>query len=232
MGSNPYEELLRPHRLRQSTRGAVSAVEESESDRARVLYSAAFRRLQRKTQVFPLEENAAVRSRLTHSLEVAHVGRYLATRVIEKLRSKGIYFEAEDDLAFANIVDTACLLHDLGNPPFGHFGEAAISAWFADWSARRGSGGNSRLSEDLRFFDGNPQGFRIATSIGGIDKFGLNLTCAQIASTVKYPVLPDGVKENDSLRKKAGIFWTEGEIWGEVRRSFGCLMEGDFRLPI
>jgi len=75
----------------------------------------------------------------------------------------------------------------------------------------------SGLGQDLQVFDGNPQGFRISTSIGGIDQFGLNLTCAQIASTVKYPVLPDGVEENNSLHKKAGIFWSENAVWELVQ---------------
>lgn len=230
MTANPYKTLLEPKRLRESSRGSLSALEESESDRARVLYSAAFRRLQRKTQVFPLEENAAVRSRLTHSLEVAHVGRYLATVAIKKLEDKGISFDSEDALAFANIVDTACLLHDLGNPPFGHFGEAAIVAWYGTWLKSLNRKTSCALADDLNCFDGNPQGFRISTSIGGIDQFGFNLTYAQLASTVKYPILPDGVVEGHSLRKKAGIFWAEENSWNRVRN--GLNMPVGARFPL
>lgn len=129
-----YQSLLIGDRIRASTRGAKDITEEVESDRARVLYSASFRRLQRKTQVFPLEDNASVRTRLTHSLEVAHVGRYLATTVIKLMRERGLAasYGLQDiglQHAFSVTVEVACLLHDIGNPPFGHFGEVAISKW-------------------------------------------------------------------------------------------------------
>src|SRR5690606_31023314 len=85
-----YKKLLTSRRLRRSSRGEEGVAQEVESDRSRVLYSASFRRLQRKTQVFPLEDNAAIRTRLTHSLEVAHVGRYLATSVIKKVTERNL----------------------------------------------------------------------------------------------------------------------------------------------
>jgi dGTPase len=84
-----YSRLLIADRLRPSSRGSLDILEEAESDRARVLYSSAFRRLQGKAQVFPLDDNAAVRTRLSHSLEVAHVGRYLAATVLSEFRKKG-----------------------------------------------------------------------------------------------------------------------------------------------
>lgn len=103
-----------------------------ESDRGRILNSAAVRRLQQKTQVFPLERNAAVRSRLTHSLEVQQNGRFIVQE-IERLVSSASS-EANKDLfrAIESIVEMSCLMHDIGNPPFGHFGETAISSWFEE----------------------------------------------------------------------------------------------------
>lgn len=102
----------------------------TQSDRARLIYSAAFRRLQQKAQVFSLESNSAVRSRLTHSIEVSHIGRYIIAQISEEFKSSTLSEEDkaywhENSLALSNIVETACLMHDIGNPPFGHFGEAA-----------------------------------------------------------------------------------------------------------
>ena len=107
------------------TRRTVSQVEqdrditeECESNRGRIINSAAIRRLQQKTQVFPLETNAAVRSRLTHSMEVMQTGRYIARTILKKLepgQADGL------DTAFVTTVEMACLMHDIGNPPFGHF---------------------------------------------------------------------------------------------------------------
>lgn len=224
-----YKKILAPKRRRESSRGPLGILQESESDRARVLYSAAFRRLQRKTQVFPLEENAAVRSRMTHSLEVAHVGRYIATRVIEEIGKKDLRgeFGLDDEcaLAFANVVDTACLLHDLGNPPFGHFGEAAISTWFKKFFAKRfemePAQHHSEKSQDLAAFDGNPQGFRIFSRLAGVDDFGMNLTAAQMAATVKYPCTPAERTDSTPIRKKAGIYLSEGDVWRWVGDSLG-----------
>ena len=105
-----------------------------ESDRGRIINSAAIRRLQQKTQVFPLERNAAVRSRLTHSMEVQQVGRHIAKEVIHHLKKTGRINELGLELyldSFESIVEMACLMHDIGNPPFGHFGESAINDWFS-----------------------------------------------------------------------------------------------------
>jgi len=106
--------------------------EEADADRGRVLFSAPFRRLQNKAQVFSLESNAAIRSRLTHSLEVSSIGRFVAQQALKAFsetekKRLGIDDKERPILTF---VETACLLHDLGNPPFGHFGEIAISDWF------------------------------------------------------------------------------------------------------
>lgn len=104
-----------------------------ESDRGRIINSAAIRRLQQKTQVFPLERNAAVRSRLTHSMEVQQVGRHIAREILHCLAREGridaLGLTHYTD-AFESCVEMACLMHDMGNPPFGHFGEAAIKSWF------------------------------------------------------------------------------------------------------
>jgi dGTPase len=132
-----HRKLIVPARYKaggSSVKGRAIDVE-AMSDRARVLYSSAFRRLQHKTQVFTLSKDAAVRTRLTHSLEVASVGRWIAQRVVDNaLRSAGL--EPFYCAALVSLVETGCLAHDIGNPAFGHFGEAAIQEWFrTKWQA-------------------------------------------------------------------------------------------------
>jgi dGTPase len=225
-----YWGLLTIERARPSTRGSLSLEQVAESDRARVIYCTAFRRLQGKTQVFPLDENAAVRTRLTHSLEVAHIGQYLTTTIVEEVNKRGL----QDALgltgpyltAFRAFTETACLLHDIGNPPFGHFGESTITNWFEKFDGFstgklktlvRGSAGFL----DLTKFDGNSQGFRIATRLAGQDSnSGMNLTLSQLGAMLKYPCTPTELKKLNNF-KKAGVFRTEAVFLEKIREVFG-----------
>jgi len=113
-------QYIKPDRLRKSERERSNAIE-TESDRARIIHSSPFRRLQGKAQVFPLDSNVSVRTRLTHTLEVAQIGRFIAQKVLEK--AKVLSNSSEHYVPFVNAVEVACLIHDIGNPPFGHFGE-------------------------------------------------------------------------------------------------------------
>ncbi|MCC5453138.1 dGTPase [Rheinheimera sp. UJ51] len=129
-----YNDKLKTERPRPSSVKNVirDFNEEMESDRGRAINSAAVRRLQQKTQVFPLETNAAVRSRLTHSLEVQQTGRYIAKLIFKKLDANSLTTQLgliDKRDGFISAVEIACLLHDVGNPPFGHFGEEAINFW-------------------------------------------------------------------------------------------------------
>lgn len=243
MPQRHYERLLSRHRLRTSRVRGRSLEEEAESDRGRVLFSAPFRRLQSKAQVFALETNASVRSRLTHTLEVATIGRQLAQaalnqfkshRELEKLGLEG------SERAFISFVDTACLIHDLGNPPFGHFGEAAISEWFLQHDHERVLAPPDlhnrefhlwrQYYADLTNFDGNPQGVRIITHLQSeqvADFTGLNLTVTTIAATLKYPFHSF---ELNADRKKPGYFKTEEDIVKQVREHFK--LERNCRHPL
>ncbi len=174
------KDILTPRRIRKSLHGRErSGLEEYYSDRSRILYSQAFRRLQQKAQVFSLETNSSVHSRLTHSLEVSDVGRLITKKIIEKLENKNYQcFAGEDREKAIAVVENACLLHDLGNPPFGHFGEAAIQKWwkenyklYIDTYNSKASTNNENaiaftteyqrlLLKDFEQFDGNPQGIR------------------------------------------------------------------------
>jgi len=224
--------LLSSNRVRESHSGYVTFLDNAISDRSRVLYSSPFRRLQDKAQVFSLETNAAIRSRLTHSLEVAHVGRAIAARFFDSDLGRSHVPNDDERAALPMIVETACLMHDLGNPPFGHFGETAIKEWFelkeneikmilgAEDNKKKKSDTFKKMYADFTGFDGNAQTLRIITKIQfNVDKYGLNLTHPQLAAVVKYPwtsyskARPDG--------KKFGVFHTEAEIVKEAWEALG-----------
>jgi dGTPase len=164
-----------------------------ESDRGRIIGSAALRRLQQKTQVFPLERNAAVRSRLTHSLEVQQNGRYIVKTIFKNLSNelKKEYKLEGLEVAIESIVEMACLIHDIGNPPFGHFGEGALIDWFNKNTTDllntciENPISNSELKNqiitDLQNFEGNAQALRLIHSLQR-----MNLTFVQSACILKY----------------------------------------------
>jgi len=224
-----YDRLVQVVRHRPTRVKGRSLEEEADADRGRVLFCPAFRRLQNKAQVFPLERNAAIRSRLTHSLEVSSIGRYVTQQALKAFPPEDL-----DTLrisgkkrAIITLVETACLLHDIGNPPFGHFGEFAIADWFhrrEDKVKPKDIGGQIetvwyRYFKDLTHFDGNPQGFRIVTKLQlkeHGDLSGMNLTASTLAASLKYPWSSDYIGTGDPRthrpRKKAGHFHTEASI--------------------
>lgn len=216
-----YRIKLQPLRHRKTSVEGRSFNEEMESDRGRAFNSAAVRRLQQKTQVFPLETNAAVRSRLTHSLEVMQVGRYISKRIMQKLDEQG---ELEDcglhelSEGFVSAVEIACLLHDVGNPPFGHLGEEVISQWLQKqvvpvFAERFGTEEKAvMLAADLAQFEGNAQGLRILHSLQG-----LNLTYSQLASLFKYTRMAGEPKPAGVYRKKKpGYYYAEQDLYQQV----------------
>ncbi|MDE5838925.1 MAG: dNTP triphosphohydrolase, partial [Paramuribaculum sp.] len=159
-------------------------------DYDRLVFSSPFRRLQNKTQVFPLPGSIFVHNRLTHSIEVACVGRSLANEVSILLKEKYSDEPWVNKLdAMGEIVAAGCLAHDLGNPPFGHSGEKAISTFFSEGAGRELQ---QELSEeqwcDLTRFDGNANAFRLLThQFNGRRKGGFAMTYSTLASIVKYP---------------------------------------------
>jgi dGTPase len=219
--------LLTKERARESTSRYESLLDNSISDRARVLYSSPFRRLQDKAQVFSLETNAAIRSRLTHSLEVAHIGRSIAAKFADSQTGKCLFPDDDQRAALVTTVETACLMHDLGNPPFGHFGETAIKEWFAlkqhevkrilgvEDQQKKKIKAFDQMYSDFTEFDGNPQTLRIVTRIQfNVDKFGLNLTNSQLAAVIKYPWT--SYSKSRPPRKKFGVFHTEADVLKEL----------------
>jgi dGTPase len=184
-----------------------------EKDFDRVIFSTPVRRLQDKTQVFPLDQHDSVRTRLTHSLEVANIARTLAAQLVSELNiDLGESLDA--NRAIPALVAAIAITHDVGNPPFGHQGEEAIRIWVKEISGSFESCISSpkdrALLNDYLFFDGNPQGFRLLTRLQQVVDGGLNLTAATLRSSFKYPWNASSSKV-DPNKPKFGYFQTESE---------------------
>ena len=183
-----WQKLLNECRLRPTTsRDCFRS--EFERDFDRVVYSTPLKRLQDKAQVFPLEPHDAVRTRLTHSLEVSSVARGLAVRNARWMHQQGKISQCMIRSIEA-IAATCGLIHDLGNPPFGHAGEEAIRAWFQRPERQRqlrASLTNEQQVQDFMKFEGNAQSLRLVTKLQILaDYNGLNLTFGTLSALCKY----------------------------------------------
>ncbi|WP_321471289.1 dGTPase [Halarcobacter sp.] len=209
-----------------------------ESDRGRILSAPALRRLQKKTQIFPLELNAAVRSRLTHSLEVSQTARFIAKTILKKSEG-GVGLEKLQD-AFVSIAEMTSLLHDIGNPPFGHFAEVAINNWMSKRGVKifenlvdvshENKDFKDMLLKDLCSFDGNAQAIRVVTKLQR-----LNLSYSQIASVIKYTrgayeSKPSKTEPFPYLKKKPGFYYSEKEIVEKIKENLD--LKDGCRFPI
>lgn len=197
-------------------------------DHDKIIFSGAFRRLARKTQVHPLATNDHVHNRLTHSLEVSCVGRTLGIRVGERLQQQK---QLPDDIAatdLGDIVQAACLAHDIGNPPFGHTGERAIRAWFRHKGKHYLSFLNDQQASDLSLFEGNAEGFRIVTKSEYHQyEDGMRLTYATLAAFLKYPWLSYSSEKKDCPRPgKYSAFVADQSAFEEVCKATGLRQIG------
>ncbi|HGN9371234.1 TPA: dGTPase [Citrobacter pasteurii] len=248
MAQIDFRKKINWHRRYRSPQGVKSEHEilrVFESDRGRIINSPAIRRLQQKTQVFPLERNAAVRTRLTHSMEVQQVGRYIAKEILSRLKEQKLLEQfGLDELTgpFESIVEMSCLMHDIGNPPFGHFGEAAINDWFrqrlypADAESqplsddrclvpalRLREGEESlndirrKVRQDLCHFEGNAQGIRLVHTL-----MRMNLTWSQVGGILKYTRPAwwrgDTPATHNYLMKKPGYYLSEEPYIERLRK--------------
>ncbi len=225
-----WPSLLSHHRLGGPPAAGAGPRSEFQRDFDRIVFSSAFRRMQDKTQVFPLAKNDYVRTRLTHSLEVASVGRSLGVLAGDHVLRTHPEAAASGCTAvdFGAVVAAACLAHDIGNPPFGHAGEAAIQSWFAD--SKLGRSVLARLGAeeraDFERFEGNAQTFRILARLGMPDNVGgMQLTCATLAAVAKYPrsahlpfPAPAGISG-----KKHNFFHADRERFDAVVQATGLL---------
>lgn len=203
---------------------------EFKRDYDRLIFSSAFRRLQNKTQVFPLPGSIFVHNRLTHSLEVASVGMSLGNDICKQLVKKRP--ELKDTLfeEIGTIVSAACLAHDLGNPPFGHSGEKAIQTFFSE-----GAGLNIKplvstpFWDDITHFEGNANAFRILTHrFKGRRQGGFVMTYSMLAAIVKYPF----ASSLAGAHGKFGFFTSEAESYQKIAKELGILQKSKEGAPL
>ena len=219
---------------------------EIERDYDRILFSAPVRRLADKTQVFPLEKNDSVRTRLTHSHEVSNIARSIGVALTYRDGSPFAGDAFKRDLPA--MLATVGLAHDIGNPPFGHQGEYAIGEWFCENAVNENKvfsyldelllpcSEKKRMKRDFLKFEGNAQALRILTKLQIVnDNFGLNLTCGSLAALMKYPTTSEKTDKNNIATKKFGCFhseidvvkdvWKETELAKDIRHPLTYLME-------
>lgn len=206
---------------------------EFEKDYHRIIGSASFRRLQDKTQVFPLDKSDFIRTRLTHSLEVSSFAKSLGQNIGENIllykKDTGFTPRMKEDIC--SILQCAGLIHDIGNPPFGHFGELAIREWFERNIPVLKFHGKpidqmltERMREDLYHFEGNAQALRLVSKLHFlVDEHGMNLTYALLNTIVKYPVASDEIdpKSGNIKDKKLGYYLADAEIFREIQEATG-----------
>ena len=223
-----WQALVSTMRLgREADRGDGGSRTEYMRDWDRLVYSSAFRRLQDKTQVFPLSDSDYVRTRLTHSIEVSSVGRSLGMLCGEFIKEKepGLAMAPQD---FGSIVAAACLAHDIGNPPFGHSGEAAIQSWFAEHAAEWLDGLSGRERQDFLRFEGNAQGLRLITRLqNAVNYGGFQLTYAVLAAFMKYPRASDLPNAKGKIsEKKFGYFAHDAATVERIAGQVGLVQKG------
>ena len=230
------EEMMKWERLLSSKRLGQEDMQQGSDDRTefqrdydRLIFSAPFRRLQNKTQVFPLPGSIFVHNRLTHSLEVSSVGRSLGNDISRLILKQHPELYSTHFTELGSIVSAACLAHDLGNPPFGHSGENAIGTYFSEGDGlflrdyicpETGDGLSPEQWEDITHFEGNANAFRLLTHhFKGRRKGGFVMTYSTLASIVKYPFSSDLAGD----KRKFGFFRSEVEDYEKIARELGIL---------
>lgn len=234
-----WDRLLSAERSRSSKRNPDDIRSEFAKDYHRIISSASFRRLQDKTQVFPLDRGDFVRTRLTHSLEVSSFAGSIGDTALARLSETHPEITPQVRADCAEILRCAGLIHDIGNPPFGHFGEFAIREWFTDNLPRLSCRGKSAAElltpqqrADLEHFEGNAQALRVLTKLHFmVDSNGMNLTYALLNTIIKYPVPSTGInkKSGDIRTKKMGYFAAEQQLYENITSSTGAK---DCRYPL
>lgn len=225
-----WDRLLIPKRFRYRDKQR-RASDEYQYDYTKIVFTSAFRRMQNKTQVFPLDKNDFVRTRLTHSLETSTIASIIGSKVEKELISLNLLDEKHDGV-ISSILRAASLIHDIGNPPFGHFGEIVIQDYYKEFLKELidenvdifGNNWSEEQINDFTKFEGNAQAFRLLKKLQYIrDEHSLNLTYPVLASIIKYPWdsksgTSDGI---DAGHKKFGYFQSEKSAFTEIKNELG-----------
>ena len=233
-----WEQLLSTKRNREfskknRTGRGTDLRSEFEKDYHRIIGSASFRRLQDKTQVFPLDKSDFVRTRLTHSLEVSSFAKSLGQNVGENIlaykKDSGFTSQMKEDIC--NILQCAGLIHDIGNPPFGHFGEDSIREWFKRNLSVMTYHGRTidevltpQMKNDFYHFEGNAQALRLVSKLHFlVDENGMNLTYALLSTVIKYPVSSVEIDKasGDIKTKKMGYYYADADIYEDIAKETG-----------
>lgn len=231
-----WSKLLSPRRKGEYGKKASTTDlrSEFEKDYHRIIGSASFRRLQDKTQVFPLDKSDFIRTRLTHSLEVSSLAKSLGQNIGEYILQNNLDhgFDQRTKEDMGAILQCAGLIHDIGNPPFGHFGEEAIREWFRKKLHTLQYGNQSvtewltpQMQNDLFHFEGNAQALRLVAKLHFlVNENGMNLTFALLNSIIKYPVDSMGInKKSGNIKdKKMGYFFSEQDLYQSIIKETGA----------
>ncbi|MDD3338497.1 MAG: deoxyguanosinetriphosphate triphosphohydrolase [Lachnospiraceae bacterium] len=218
---------------KNTTKKGADLRSEFEKDYHRIIGSASFRRLQDKTQVFPLDKSDFIRTRLTHSMEVSSLakslGQNIGNYILQNQTDDQLNLETKSQIC--DILQCAGLIHDIGNPPFGHFGEDAIRDWFRKNLPLLKVGEErvvDMLSEeqiqDVYHFEGNAQALRLVSKLHFlVNENGMNLTYGLLNTIVKYPVASTNIdtKSGNVKDKKMGFFYSERELFGQIQKETG-----------
>ncbi len=216
---------------RSNTNDTSDARSEYQRDYDRIIFSSAFRRLQNKTQVFPLPGSVFVHNRLTHSLEVSSVGRSMGN-LVGKFISENYKLTKESQefykYSIHDVISAACLCHDIGNPAFGHSGEDAIASYFDRHEANLKQYFTEAEWADLINFEGNANAIRILTQQqNGKSEGGLRLTYSTLAAIAKYPCESVAKDKNQLHRKKFGFFQAQKEAFRTIAEKTNMILEQD-----
>ncbi len=196
-------------------------------DYDRAIFSTPVRRMQDKTQVFPLDPNDSVRTRLTHSLEVSNIARNMAHSIGNWLLEEGEIKKSQQRDSIEIIATTCGLIHDLGNPPFGHAGEKAIQEWFREKDKKffefvSKPKKSEQLKKDFLKFEGNAQTIRLISKLQVLaDFYGLNLTCATMSAACKYIACSKEITKSRHEKSKLGYFTSEQELIEKIQKETG-----------
>lgn len=232
-----WKKLLCEKRRRSYSTTSVSTDTRNEFQRDyhRIIGSASFRRLQDKTQVFPLDRGDFVRTRLTHSLEVSSFAKSLGQMIFRNImqygKDKDLTFEDIDKIC--SVLECAGLIHDIGNPPFGHFGEDYVRDWFRKNLNKLEYKGKKidellapQMLNDFYHFEGNAQALRLLTKLHFlVDENGMNLTYTLLNTIIKYPVPSTEInKKSGNIKdKKMGYYYADKDIFEDIVNSTGAV---------